>query len=75
MRERLRMALPVGVHSVLLTALVPWFSSTMPVETCTAASRSRAPTHSPARAMCSKPEPSGNSNEGEREVKLLPMKP
>jgi len=75
MRERWTITFPAGVNSVSVTAFDPCALSTMPVETpmnWPVSESASAPTHRPARDMCSKPEPSGNSNDAEREPKLFP---
>ncbi len=78
MRERSTRVLPAGVNSLSLVASEPWALSTIALETSTTSPVSDSampPTHSPARDMCSKPSPSGNSNEGFLLAKLVPKNP
>ena len=71
--------LPAGVNSVPEALAEPCDPSTAAVVT-----RSDSPVpeycvsppiHRPPRTRCSYPVPSGYSNDGERETKLLPKKP
>ena len=71
--------LPSGVYSVPAALAEPCEPSTAPVVTRSASpvpeNCVRPPIHRPPRTMCSKPVPSGYSNDGDRETKLLPKKP
>jgi len=67
-----------GVNSVAPALALPAKPSMAAVETpvkAPSSSTDSAPIHGPPRVRCWCPEPSGYSNDAERDVRFVPMKP